>query len=47
MFTQKFMTTLIAAALAFGAGQGQAAEMLKKVGKGEGQVDIVAWPGYI
>jgi putative spermidine/putrescine transport system substrate-binding protein len=38
---------LIAAALAFGAGQGQAAEMLKKIGKGEGQVDIVAWPGYI
>jgi putative spermidine/putrescine transport system substrate-binding protein len=47
MITQKFMTTLIAAALAFGAGQGQAAEMLKKIGKGEGQVDIVAWPGYI
>jgi putative spermidine/putrescine transport system substrate-binding protein len=47
MFTQKLMTTLIAAALAFGAGQGQAAEMLKKIGKGEGQVDIVAWPGYI
>jgi putative spermidine/putrescine transport system substrate-binding protein len=47
MYTHKIMTTLIAAALAFGAGQGQAAEMLKKIGKGEGQVDIVAWPGYI
>jgi putative spermidine/putrescine transport system substrate-binding protein len=47
MYTQKFITTLIAAALAFGAGQAQAAEMLKKIGKGEGRVDIVAWPGYI
>jgi len=47
MFTQKLMTTLIAASLAFGAGQAQSAEMLKKIGKGEGQVDIVAWPGYI
>ena len=47
MYTHKIMTTLIAAALAFGAGQGQAAEMLKKIGKVEGQVDIVAWPGYI
>jgi len=47
MFTQKLMTTLIAAALAFGVGQAQAAEMLKKIGKGEGRVDIVAWPGYI
>jgi putative spermidine/putrescine transport system substrate-binding protein len=29
------------------AAQGAGAEALKKVGKGEGQVDIVAWPGYI
>jgi putative spermidine/putrescine transport system substrate-binding protein len=29
------------------AAQGADAEALKKVGKGEGQVDIVAWPGYI
>jgi len=27
--------------------QGADAEMLKKLGKGEGQVDIVAWAGYI
>ncbi|MDH4611001.1 putative ABC transporter substrate-binding protein YdcS [Pseudomonas sp. BN102] len=25
----------------------QAAEALKEVGKGEGQLDIIAWPGYI
>ena len=36
------------AALAFGlAGPLLAAEMLQSLGAGEGQVDIVAWPGYI
>lgn len=33
-------------ALAF-AGQAVAQEALKEVGKGEGQLNIVAWPGYI
>lgn len=28
-------------------GQAGAAEMIQKLGKGEGQVNIVAWPGYI
>jgi len=38
----------IAVAAAMGAGLGAAhAGPLSKVGKGEGQVDIVAWPGYI
>ncbi|RCK52395.1 spermidine/putrescine ABC transporter substrate-binding protein [Thalassospira profundimaris] len=29
------------------AGQAGAAEMIEKLGEGEGQVNIVAWPGYI
>ncbi len=29
------------------AGTVSAAEMMKEIGQGEGQVDIVAWPGYI
>jgi putative spermidine/putrescine transport system substrate-binding protein len=29
------------------SGAGQAAGMVEKLGKGEGQVNIVAWPGYI
>lgn len=29
------------------ATQGMAAEMVMKIGPGEGRVDIVAWPGYI
>ncbi len=33
-------------ALSF-VGQANAAEMLQQLGKGEGQVNIVAWPGYI
>jgi putative spermidine/putrescine transport system substrate-binding protein len=36
----------VAAALGVAAGMAGAAP-LQKVGKGEGQVDIVAWPGYI
>jgi putative spermidine/putrescine transport system substrate-binding protein len=47
MLRQKLITTTVVAALAFGIGQAQAADMLTKVGKGEGRVDIVAWPGYI
>jgi len=33
-------------ALSF-SGQAMAQEMLKEIGKGEGQVNIIAWPGYI
>jgi putative spermidine/putrescine transport system substrate-binding protein len=33
-------------ALSF-SGQAFAADMLKEIGKGEGEVSIVAWPGYI
>jgi putative spermidine/putrescine transport system substrate-binding protein len=39
-------TVAVAAALGVAAGMAGAAP-LQKVGKGEGQVDIVAWPGYI
>ena len=38
--------TALTIALAF-AGQAVAQEALKEVGKGEGQLNIVAWPGYI
>src|SRR5919201_5025321 len=38
--------TALVAAVSF-AGQGLAADMLKEIGKGEGQVNIIAWPGYI
>nr|WP_157020233.1 ABC transporter substrate-binding protein [Mesorhizobium xinjiangense] len=38
--------TAIALALSFG-GQAVAAEMLNEIGPGEGEVSIVAWPGYI
>jgi len=38
--------TAMAVVLSF-ASQAIAAEMLTEVGPGEGQVDIVAWPGYI
>jgi putative spermidine/putrescine transport system substrate-binding protein len=38
--------TALTVALSF-SGQALAAEMLKELGKGEGQVNIVAWPGYI
>jgi putative spermidine/putrescine transport system substrate-binding protein len=47
MLKQKLVTTTVAAMLAFGVAQVQAADMLQKIGKGEGRVDIVAWPGYI
>jgi putative spermidine/putrescine transport system substrate-binding protein len=41
-----FVASAAAVALALGASAADA-DMLKKVGKGEGVVDIVAWPGYI
>jgi putative spermidine/putrescine transport system substrate-binding protein len=37
----------MSALLALGTTQALAAEMLMKIGKAEGQVNIVAWPGYI
>jgi putative spermidine/putrescine transport system substrate-binding protein len=40
------VTAAVAAAFAFGAAVAHAAPPTK-IGKGEGQVDIVAWPGYI
>ncbi len=42
-------TTLLSAILTslFASASLQAAETLKMVGDGEGQLDIVAWPGYI
>jgi putative spermidine/putrescine transport system substrate-binding protein len=39
-------TAALALALA-PAGQASAAEMLTEIGPGEGQLNIVAWPGYI
>ncbi|GAA4408922.1 ABC transporter substrate-binding protein [Quisquiliibacterium transsilvanicum] len=36
----------VASALAIGTASAQP-KMLQKIGKGEGRVDIVAWPGYI
>ena len=38
--------TALTVALSF-SGQALAADMLKELGKGEGQLNIVAWPGYI
>lgn len=44
-----FLKTAIAsiAALATTAGIGMAQDLKTEIGPGEGQVDIVAWPGYI
>ncbi len=47
MIKNKLLVTLISALFAMNSAQLLAAEMLTKIGKGEGQVDIVAWPGYI
>ena len=44
---RKIITAMVSALLALGTTQAIAAEMLMKLGKAEGQVDIVAWPGYI
>ncbi|MDH2433322.1 ABC transporter substrate-binding protein [Pokkaliibacter sp. MBI-7] len=41
-FALSTLTTLL-----LGAASVQAAEPLQSLGKGEGRVDIVAWPGYI
>ncbi len=38
---------MVSALLALNTAELQAGDMLSKIGKGEGQVDIVAWPGYI
>jgi putative spermidine/putrescine transport system substrate-binding protein len=46
ILTKRWAFSLAVAAVAL-AAQGADAEMLKKLGKGEGQVDIVAWAGYI
>jgi putative spermidine/putrescine transport system substrate-binding protein len=43
----KILTGIVSALLALGTTQTLAAEMLTKIGKAEGQVNIVAWPGYI
>lgn len=47
MLKHKLVTATVTALLAFATGHATAAEMLQKIGKAEGQVDIVAWPGYI
>ena len=39
-----FLTSLV---IAVTAGQVNAAEMITELGAGEGQINIVAWPGYI
>jgi len=44
---RKIITGMVSALLALGTTQAMAAEMQMKLGKAEGQVDIVAWPGYI
>ena len=44
---QKILTGIVSALLALGTTQALAADMLMKIGKAEGQVNIVAWPGYI
>ncbi len=44
--TKRWALSLAVAAFAL-AAQGVDAQALKKIGKSEGQVDIVAWPGYI
>jgi len=41
------LPAVIVALAAAGAPNGPAAAEMKKIGKGEGQLDIVAWPGYI
>jgi len=43
----KIFATVVSALLALGTTQALAAEMLTKIGKAEGQVNIVAWPGYL
>ncbi|MBA5777868.1 ABC transporter substrate-binding protein [Stappia sp. F7233] len=47
MQVRKLMTATAAAAFALTSNPVLAAEALKALGAGEGQVNIVAWPGYI
>ena len=46
ILTKRWALSLAVAAFAL-AAQGADAGALQKLGKGEGQVDIVAWAGYI
>ncbi len=46
-YARAALAALLATATTFGTAGGAAADMLKALGKPEGQVDIVAWPGYI
>src|SRR5919197_1293040 len=41
------LTAAVAAAAFILAGQAASADMLTSIGQGEGEVSIVAWPGYI
>jgi putative spermidine/putrescine transport system substrate-binding protein len=43
----KILTCMVSALLALGTSQVLATDMLTSIGKAEGQVSIVAWPGYI
>ncbi|MCP4386700.1 MAG: ABC transporter substrate-binding protein [Gammaproteobacteria bacterium] len=47
MLKNKLLVTAVSTLVALSSAQLYAADMLTKIGKGEGQVDIVAWPGYI
>ena len=47
MMRRNLTVTALSACLALFTAQAVAADMLQKIGQGEGQVDIVAWPGYI
>ncbi len=44
---KKILTGIVSALLALGTTHALATEMLTKRGQAEGQVNIVAWPGYI
>ncbi len=47
MLKQKILNIIVTSMFVFSTSHTLAAEMLKKIGVGEGQVDIVAWPGYL
>ena len=44
---KRFLAVCSALSLLVAQSAGGSAAMLQKVGKGEGKVNIVAWPGYI
>jgi putative spermidine/putrescine transport system substrate-binding protein len=44
---KRFLTVCSALSLLALVSPGSHAEMLQKIGKGEGKVNIVAWPGYL